>query len=90
VAAHLLIVVGIVFGINLLPAFGPPTWAVLVYFRFRHGDIPVPVLIICGALAAAAGRVLLSRSALSAPGSPPSAARASNCSAARSAKAAAD
>jgi hypothetical protein len=59
VAAHLLIVVGIVFGINLLPAFGPPTWAVLVYFRFRHGDIPVPVLIICGALAAAAGRVLL-------------------------------
>lgn len=48
-----------VFGINLLPAFGPPTWAVLVYFRFRFGGIPAPALIVCGAVAAAAGRLLL-------------------------------
>ena len=26
----------IVFGINLLPAFGPPTWAVLVFTRHYH------------------------------------------------------
>ena len=57
--AHLLIAIGVVFGVNLLPAFGPPTWAVLVYFRFRYGDVPVVGLILGGALAAAAGRFLL-------------------------------
>ena len=57
--AHLFVAVGVVFGINLLPAFGPPTWAVLVYFRYRYGDIPVVTLIIGGAVAAAAGRYLL-------------------------------
>jgi hypothetical protein len=31
-----LLVVGSIFGINLLPAFGPPTWAVLVFFRGRE------------------------------------------------------
>jgi hypothetical protein len=61
VVAHLLVAVAVVFGINLLPAFGPPTWAVLVFFRFRYGDIPVVGLIIGGALAAAAGRFLLAR-----------------------------
>lgn len=40
-------------------AFGPPTWAVLVYFRFRYGDVPVVGLILGGALTAAAGRFLL-------------------------------
>ncbi len=25
----------VVFGLNLLPAFAPPTWALLVYFRLR-------------------------------------------------------
>jgi hypothetical protein len=61
VIAHLLIAAAVVFGINLLPAFGPPTWAVLVFFRFRYGDIPVVVLIIAGALAAVSGRFLLAR-----------------------------
>jgi hypothetical protein len=57
--AHLIVAVAVVFGVNLLPAFGPPTWAVLVFFRYRYGDIPVAALIICGALAAVAGRFLL-------------------------------
>jgi membrane protein YqaA with SNARE-associated domain len=61
VVAHLLFALGVVFGINLLPAFGPPTWAVLVFFRFRYGDIPVVGLVIGGALAAVAGRFLLAR-----------------------------
>jgi hypothetical protein len=59
VLVHLLIAIGVVFGINLLPAFGPPTWAVLVYFRFRYSDVPAPVLIVAGAVSSAAGRTLL-------------------------------
>ena len=52
-------VVGVVFAINLLPAFGPPTWAALVFVRFRWPDIPLVALIACGALAATAGRLVL-------------------------------
>jgi hypothetical protein len=59
VVAHLLLALAVVFGVNLLPAFGPPTWAVLVFFRFRYGEIPVVLLIVGGALAAISGRFLL-------------------------------
>jgi hypothetical protein len=48
----------VVFGVNLLPAFGPPTWAVLVFFRLNSNLAVVP-LVILGAIAAAAGRLLL-------------------------------
>lgn len=47
-----------VFGLNLLPAFGPPTWAVLVLFNL-HGDYATPVLVVVGAVAAAGGRLVL-------------------------------
>jgi uncharacterized membrane protein YdjX (TVP38/TMEM64 family) len=53
-----LIVVGVIFGINLLPAFGPPTWAVLVFFRLSS-DLPAVPLVLFGALAAASGRFVL-------------------------------
>jgi uncharacterized membrane protein YdjX (TVP38/TMEM64 family) len=59
VILHLSLVLAVVFGINLLPALGPPTWAVLVFFRFRYPDIPAPALIVAGAVAAVAGRLLL-------------------------------
>jgi len=59
VLLHLLLVVAVVFGVNLLPVFGPPTWAVLVFFRFRYPEIPAPALIVAGAVAAASGRLLL-------------------------------
>ena len=59
--AHLIVVVAVAFGINLLPAFGPPTWAVLVFFRVRYSDIPVVGLVLGGALAAVSGRFLLAR-----------------------------
>jgi hypothetical protein len=61
VVAHLLVALAVVFGVNLLPAFGPPTWAALVFFRFRYGEIPIAGLIVGGALAAVAGRFLLAR-----------------------------
>ena len=48
----------IVFGINLLPAFGPPTWAVLVFARLHWHLNPV-ALVILGAVAASSGRYLL-------------------------------
>jgi membrane protein YqaA with SNARE-associated domain len=52
----------VVFGINLLPAFGPPTWAVLVYTRLHWHLNPV-ALVLIGAIAATSGRYLLARGA---------------------------
>src|SRR5438105_10860930 len=49
---------GTVLGVNLLPAFAPPTWAVLVFFRLQSGLNPV-VLVLEGAVAATLGRSLL-------------------------------
>ena len=48
----------VVFGVNLLPAFGPPTWAVLVLFRLRSHLNPF-ALVAIGAVAAGLGRWLL-------------------------------
>ena len=57
-ARELLVVAAVVFGVNLLPAFGPPTWIVLAYFRLRH-DVPIVPLVIVGAFAASCGRYIL-------------------------------
>lgn len=57
-----LAVFGIVFAINLLPAFGPPTWLVLVVLHVSW-KCNVPALVILGALAACSGRYVLARSA---------------------------
>jgi membrane protein YqaA with SNARE-associated domain len=59
---QLAVAVGLVFAINLLPAFGPPTWAVLVFFSLNF-DLPAVPLILCGALAAASGRYALANAA---------------------------
>ena len=48
----------LVFGVNLLPAFGPPTWSLLVFARLRWHFDPV-LLVSLGALASSAGRLLL-------------------------------
>jgi membrane protein DedA with SNARE-associated domain len=53
-----LAVFAIVFGINLLPAFGPPTWAVLVFTRLHWHLNPV-ALVLIGGVAAASGRYVL-------------------------------
>jgi membrane protein YqaA with SNARE-associated domain len=55
---QLALAIGVVFAVNLLPAFGPPTWAVLVFFSLNF-DLPAVPLVLGGALAAASGRYLL-------------------------------
>lgn len=52
----------IVFGVNLLPAFGPPTWTLLVFARLNWHMNPV-ALVVIGALAAASGRYVLASGA---------------------------
>jgi uncharacterized membrane protein YdjX (TVP38/TMEM64 family) len=60
--AQLALVLAVVFAVNLLPAFGPPTWAVLVFFSLDF-DLPAVPLVIGGALAAASGRFVLASGA---------------------------
>jgi len=48
----------IVLGVNLLPAFGPPTWSVVVLYGLNSNLKLVP-LVLVAALAAALGRFLL-------------------------------
>lgn len=42
--------------VNLMPAFGPPTWAILVFYLLTHNLNPFPLVAI-GAAAAALGRL---------------------------------
>ncbi|MCL6252011.1 hypothetical protein M3P36_13275 [Altererythrobacter sp. KTW20L] len=53
-----LILFALVFGINLLPAFGPPTAAILVLYGL-NSDLPLMGLVPVAALAAASGRYVL-------------------------------
>jgi len=52
----------IVLGVNLLPAFGPPTWAILVFTKI-HWHLNSVALVALGCLAAVTGRYLLARMA---------------------------
>jgi uncharacterized membrane protein YdjX (TVP38/TMEM64 family) len=53
-----LVFFAIVLGVNLLPALGPPTWSIIVLYGLNT-RLPVPALVLTGALAAASGRFLL-------------------------------
>lgn len=53
-----LIFFAIVLGVNLMPAFGPPTWSIIALYAL-NGDLGIPALVVTGALAAACGRFLL-------------------------------
>ncbi len=48
----------VVLGVNLLPAFGPPTWTILVFARLTWHLQPVAIVVV-GAVAAMLGRYLL-------------------------------
>lgn len=54
----LLILFLIVLGINLLPAFGPPTWSIILFYGL-NSSLPAPLIVAVSALAAATGRLLL-------------------------------
>jgi membrane protein YqaA with SNARE-associated domain len=53
----------VIFAVNLLPAFGPPTWAVLVFFKVRY-DLDIVPLVLLGGVAAASGRFVLASAAV--------------------------
>lgn len=55
---ELLILFAIVLAVNLMPAFGPPTWSIIVLYSLNT-DLPVAATVGTGALAAASGRYLL-------------------------------
>jgi len=57
-----LAMMAVVLAVNLLPAFGPPTWSVLAIYGLRGHLAPVP-LVALGAASAAAGRSLLALAA---------------------------
>ena len=54
----LAVALAVVFAANVVPAFMPPTWAILTTFVVRLG-LPLPALVLGGAVAAAAGRTVL-------------------------------
>jgi hypothetical protein len=60
--SSLLLTFGLVFVVNLMPAFGPPTWIVLAFLKIRY-DVPSVPLVVVGASASAAGRYTLARGA---------------------------
>ncbi|WP_330180555.1 hypothetical protein OHB26_29705 [Nocardia sp. NBC_01503] len=53
-----LVVIAAVFALNLLPAFGPPTWILLIVFRLNWQLNPI-ALVMIGAFTAGIGRQLL-------------------------------
>lgn len=58
--SDLLLLFVVVLAVNLLPAFGPPTWSVLVIFILNK-HLPTMAVVLTGASAAAVGRYLLAR-----------------------------
>ena len=53
----------VVFGLNLIPAFAPPTWMVFSYIGFRYVTVNVVLLAVVGATAATLGRMTLAKMA---------------------------
>ena len=53
-----LILFAIVLGVNLMPAFGPPTWSVIVLYGL-NSNLELAPMVLVAALAAALGRFLL-------------------------------
>lgn len=51
----------VVYLLNLIPAFAPPTWMVFSFIGFRYSNVNVPELALIGALAATLGRVTLAK-----------------------------
>ena len=59
----LLILFAAVFGLNIIPAFAPPTWMVFSYIGFRYVTVNHILLAVVGASAATLGRLMLAKMA---------------------------
>ena len=55
-----LMVFGVVFCLNVVPAFAPPTWTVISFIAVRYAQ-DVVMLALVGAVAATLGRIVLAR-----------------------------
>src|SRR5687767_1251371 len=53
-----LILFAIVLAVNMMPAFGPPTWSIIVIYGL-NSDMPLPFLVLTAAAGAASGRLAL-------------------------------
>jgi membrane protein YqaA with SNARE-associated domain len=51
----------VVFVLNVVPAFAPPTWITLSFIGFSIPDVPVVALALIGACAATLGRITLAK-----------------------------
>src|ERR1700682_6212910 len=51
----------LIFGLNLIPAFAPPTWIALAFVGFEFPETNVWLLAPVGAAAATLGRLVLAR-----------------------------
>lgn len=56
--SHYFLAVAVIAGANLLPAFAPPTWSILVFFTLRYHMNPV-ALVLLGVMSATFGRAIL-------------------------------
>ena len=52
---------GLIFGLNLIPAFAPPTWMALAFVGFQFPETNSMLLATVGAVAATLGRLTLAR-----------------------------
>jgi membrane protein DedA with SNARE-associated domain len=59
--AAILAVFLVVYLLNLIPAFAPPTWMVFSFIGLRHPELNMPELALVGALAATLGRATLAK-----------------------------
>lgn len=57
-AIQLLLLFALLLGVNMLPAFGPPTWTIIVFYSLTT-DLHPAAIVLTGALAAALGRYAL-------------------------------
>ena len=57
----LLLLFGLIFGLNLIPVFAPPTWMALAFVGFEFPATNTVLLALVGAVAATLGRITLAK-----------------------------
>jgi hypothetical protein len=57
----LLLLFGLIFGLNLIPVFAPPTWMALTFIGFEFTETNPLLLALVAAAAATLGRITLAK-----------------------------